>query len=81
MPMDAATSENPAIQYHNIADQPMADVVEPPVLAFERQPRHCYGNSSPGEFPLASYPSVVLNVLASYNLEPEDLARLEVNVL
>nr|CAD1820041.1 unnamed protein product [Ananas comosus var. bracteatus] len=39
--------------------------------------RHCFGNSAPGEFPLAASPSVVLHVLTASDLDPQDLAKLE----
>ncbi|KAJ0242901.1 hypothetical protein HA466_0201640 [Hirschfeldia incana] len=39
--------------------------------------RHCFGNSAPGEFPLASCPSIVLHLLTTCDLTPRDLAKLE----
>ncbi|KAH7833151.1 hypothetical protein Vadar_003527 [Vaccinium darrowii] len=72
--MDASTSGTPTIQYHNIADQSIAATI---VTAFQRQQRHCFGDSSPGEFPLAANPSIVLHVLTACNLDPHDLAGLE----
>lgn len=75
--MDATASGTPTIQYHNIPDQPITTIVATPVPTFERRQRHCYGESSPGEFPLAANPSIVLHVLTTCNLEPQDLAKLE----
>ncbi|KAK9102344.1 hypothetical protein Sjap_019598 [Stephania japonica] len=74
--MDATTSGPPSIQYHNIVDQQIASIVSP-LPPFIRQQRHCFGDSSPGEFPLAASPSIVLHVLTSCNLDPQDLAKLE----
>ncbi|KAF5726702.1 E3 ubiquitin-protein ligase HERC1-like isoform X1 [Tripterygium wilfordii] len=76
--MDATTSGTPAIQYHAIPDQPIASiVVAAPVSTFQRVQRHCFGDSHPGEFPLAANPSIVLHVLTACNLDPQDLAKLE----
>ncbi|XP_023904147.1 ultraviolet-B receptor UVR8 [Quercus suber] len=75
--MDATTSGTPTIQYHNITDQPVTTIVATPVPAFQRQQRHCFGDSIPGEFPLSANPSIVLHVLTACNLDPQDLAKLE----
>ena len=75
--MDATASGTPTIQYHNIPDQPITTIVATSVPTFERRQRHCYGDSSPGEFPLAANPFIVLHVLTTCNLEPQDLAKLE----
>ncbi|XP_019459850.1 PREDICTED: ultraviolet-B receptor UVR8-like [Lupinus angustifolius] len=76
--MDTTTSGTPTIQYHNIPDQPItAIVVAAPLPTFQRQQRHCFGNSIPGEFPLSASPSIVLHVLTACNLDPQDLAKLE----
>lgn len=75
--MDATRSGTPTVQYHNIPDQPIAAIVTSPLPTFQRQQRHCFGDSSPGEFPLAANPSIVLHVLTACNLEPQDLAKLE----
>ncbi|XP_015894527.1 ultraviolet-B receptor UVR8 [Ziziphus jujuba] len=75
--MDGTASGTPTIQYHNIPDQPITTIVATPVPAFGRRQRHCFGDSSPGEFPLAANPSIVLHVLTACNLDPQDLARLE----
>lgn len=80
VPMDATTSGTPSIQYHNISEQPVTTVVASPVPTFQRHTRHCFGDSSPGEFPLAANPSIVLHVLTTCNLDPQDLAKLEVSV-
>ena len=73
--MDATTSGTPGLQYHNLPDQPVAS---PPLTTFQRQKRHCFGDSTPGEFPLAASPSIVLHVLTECRLDPRDLANLEV---
>ncbi|XP_031386475.1 ultraviolet-B receptor UVR8 [Punica granatum] len=75
--MDATTSGTPSIPYHNIADPPITPIVDSPGAAFQRQMRHCFGDSRPGEFPLAANPSIVLHVLTACNLDPQDLAKLE----
>ncbi|KAI5679299.1 hypothetical protein M9H77_10249 [Catharanthus roseus] len=85
--MDATTSGTPTIQFHNIPEQQIAALVIPeqPIVALinnplpicERQQRHCFGNVSPGEFPLSANPSIVLHVLTGCNLDPQDLAKLE----
>lgn len=72
--MDATSSGTPGLQYHNIPEQPAS----PPV---KRQKRQCFGESTtPGEFPLAANPSIVLHVLTECRLDPRDLANLEVLV-
>lgn len=76
--MDASTSGTETIHFHNISDQPIATaLVTSPRPAFQRQVRHCFGQLTPGEFPLAAKPSIVLHVLTSRNLDPQDLAKLE----
>ncbi|XP_034897505.1 ultraviolet-B receptor UVR8 [Populus alba] len=79
MPMDATTSGTPTIQYHNINDQPVTvtAIVAVPVSTYQRNQRHCFGDLIPGEFPLATNPSIVLHVLTACNLDPQDLAKLE----
>ncbi|GMH01537.1 hypothetical protein Nepgr_003376 [Nepenthes gracilis] len=76
--MDATPSATPSIQYHDIAEQPIlsAFVTSSP-STLQRQVRHCFGDSTPGEFPLAANPSIVLHVLTACNLDPQDLAKLE----
>lgn len=81
VPMDATAGGTPTIQYHNIPDQPITAIVTSPVPAFQRQQRHCFGDSIPGEFPLSANPSIVLHVLTACNLDPQDLAKLEASVL
>ncbi|KAK7359049.1 hypothetical protein VNO77_00994 [Canavalia gladiata] len=75
--MDATTSGTPSIQYHNIPDQPITAIVATQLPTFQRQQRHCFGDSGPGEFPLSANPSIVLHVLTAFNLYPQDLAKLE----
>ena len=82
VPMDATTSGTPTIQYHNIPDQPITAIVATtPLPTFQRQQRHCFGDSTPGEFPLSANPSIVLHVLTACNLDPQDLAKLEASAM
>lgn len=75
--MDATTSGTPGLQYLNLPEQPVP-TASPPVSPFQRPKRHCFGDSTPGEFPLAANPSIVLHVLTECRLDPRDLANLEV---
>ncbi|KAF6157553.1 hypothetical protein GIB67_004491 [Kingdonia uniflora] len=76
--MDATTSGTPSLQIHNVVEQsPTASLL----LTFDRHQRHCYGESTPGEFPLSASPSIVLHVLTGCNLDPQDLAKLEASSL
>ncbi|XP_022151806.1 ultraviolet-B receptor UVR8 [Momordica charantia] len=75
--MDATTSKTAAIQFHSIPDQPVSAIVTSPASTFPLPKRHCFGESDPGEFPLAANPSIVLHVLTACNLDPQDLAKLE----
>lgn len=79
--MDTKTSGTPSIQYQNIPDQPITAIVVAPVPTFQRNQRHCFGDSTPGEFPLAANPSIVLHVLTTSNLDPQDLAKLEASCM
>lgn len=76
--MDATTSSgaSSSLPLHLIIDDALA-FVSPLQQSFQRSQRHCFGDSAPGEFPLAANPSIVLHVLTSCNLEPDDLAHLE----
>lgn len=76
--MDATTSSgaSSSLPLHLIIDDALA-LVSPLQQSFQRSQRHCFGGSAPGEFPLAANPSIVLHVLTSCNLEPDDLAHLE----
>ncbi|XP_020572054.1 probable E3 ubiquitin-protein ligase HERC4 [Phalaenopsis equestris] len=75
--MDAtASGASPSIPYINLIDQPLS-LVTPLQQSLQRCQRHCFGNAHPGEFPLATSPSIVLHVLTSCDLDPEDLAHLE----
>ncbi|EPS68349.1 hypothetical protein M569_06422 [Genlisea aurea] len=52
VPMDATTSGASSVQYHTIADQKaIGALVSNPVV---KRQRHCYGNATPGEFPLSA---------------------------
>lgn len=75
--MDATTSGTPSIQYHNIVEQTITSLVVSPPPTFQRQQRHCFGECTPGEFPLSANPSIVLHVLTGCDLDPQDLATLE----
>ncbi|CAN1295404.1 Ultraviolet-B receptor UVR8 [Linum perenne] len=77
--MESTASGAPStVQYINIAEPPItAIVVSQP---FQRNQRHCYGDSIPGEFPLAANPSIVLHVLTTCNFDPQDLAKLEASL-
>ncbi|KAF5940013.1 hypothetical protein HYC85_021180 [Camellia sinensis] len=79
--MDASTSGNPTIQYHNLPEQPITALVTSSVPTLQRQQRHCFGNECPGDFPLSANPSIVLHVLTACNLDPHDLASLEASAL
>ncbi|KAJ0977333.1 hypothetical protein J5N97_012807 [Dioscorea zingiberensis] len=76
-PMDATTSGSTSpIQYHNIVDQTLS-LITPFQQTCQSLQRHCFGTSTPGEFPLAANPSLLLHMLTSCHLDPEDLANLE----
>ena len=76
--MDATTSGTQSLHCHNLPEQPVSSAASPPVTPFQRQKRQCFGDSTPGEFPLAANPSIVLHVLTECRLDPRDLANLEV---
>ncbi|XP_009105323.1 ultraviolet-B receptor UVR8 isoform X1 [Brassica rapa] len=60
-----------------IPENPLA-AMELPLPSFLSLKRHCLGNNSaPGEFFLASCPSIVLHLLTTCDLSPRDLAKLE----
>ncbi|XP_068665583.1 ultraviolet-B receptor UVR8-like [Aristolochia californica] len=69
--MDATTSGPPSIQSYQLLS------LASPLQTFQRHQRHCFGDSTPGEFPLAANPSIVLHVLTGCKLDPKDLAKLE----
>ncbi|KAG8071301.1 hypothetical protein GUJ93_ZPchr0006g46388 [Zizania palustris] len=71
--MDAAAS---GMQFHGIVDEPSSSSSQLHAV-LERSQRHCYGQETPGEFPLAVSPSIVLHVLSACTLDPKDLAALE----
>ncbi|PKA66099.1 Ultraviolet-B receptor UVR8 [Apostasia shenzhenica] len=76
--MDAtASGASPSIPFHNIIDQSLS-LVTPLQQSLQRCQRLCLGSSHPGDFPLATNPSIVLHVLTSCDLDPKDLAHLEV---
>ncbi|KAL8150110.1 hypothetical protein V2J09_019918 [Rumex salicifolius] len=72
--MDATTSGTPIIQCC-IAEQPLVTALPPSSLEpFQRQVRHCFGESTPGEFPLAASPSIVLHATCSFFRHPANFA-------
>ncbi|XP_072981482.1 ultraviolet-B receptor UVR8 [Typha angustifolia] len=76
-PMDATSSgASPSIAFHSIIDEPLS-LVSPLQQTFQRSQRHCFGDSTPGEFPLSANPSIVLHVLTTCDLDSQDLANLE----
>ncbi|CAN8243829.1 unnamed protein product [Cochlearia groenlandica] len=82
--MDITTTSNGTIstttslQLHSVAGSPIATAMELTFPSFPCPKRQCIGNFSlPGEFPLASFPSIVLHVLTTCDLCPRDLAKLE----
>lgn len=63
------------LQLHSIIPEiPDVAMELPSFLSLKRQ---CLGNSAPGEFFLASCPSIALHVLTTCDLDPRDLAKLE----
>ncbi|KAF2609350.1 hypothetical protein F2Q68_00046029 [Brassica cretica] len=61
-----------------IPENPLAAMELPLLPSFLSLKRHCLSNSSaPGEFFLASCPSIVLHLLTTCDLCPRDLAKLE----
>ncbi|CAE5963321.1 unnamed protein product [Arabidopsis arenosa] len=78
--MDTTTSSgsSPAtLQLHSIIPENPIAAMELSFPPFLRLKRHCLGSSVPGEFFLASCPSIVLHVLTTCDLGPRDLAKLE----
>ncbi|XP_043706156.1 ultraviolet-B receptor UVR8-like [Telopea speciosissima] len=75
--MVATGGGTPSLQCDDIVEQPVSSIVAPSLPAFQRQQRHCFGESIPGEFPLAANPSIFLHVLTGCNMDPRDLAKLE----
>ncbi|KAG6407940.1 hypothetical protein SASPL_130941 [Salvia splendens] len=76
VPMDTTTASGASSV---ITEQAIVPLASPPV-AHQRQQRHCFGDSIPGEFPLSANPSIVLHFLTACNLDPQDLAKLEASV-
>ncbi|KAG5604885.1 hypothetical protein H5410_026377 [Solanum commersonii] len=72
VPMDASTSGTSSVQYHSIAEQPIAATIVN--STFQRQVRHCFGNATPGEFPLSANPSIVLHATCSFFRQPANFA-------
>ncbi|KAL0731220.1 hypothetical protein Bca4012_027314 [Brassica carinata] len=82
--MDTTTSNGTIIpaaaatlQLHSIIPENPIAAMELPLPSFLRLKRHCFGSCAPGEFPLASCPSIVLHLLTTCDLDPRDLAKLE----
>lgn len=75
--MDAtASGSSSSIPFRTVVDSSLS-LVPSLQQTFQRVQRHCFGDSTPGEFPLAANPSIVLHVLTACNLDPQDLANLE----
>lgn len=79
--MDSTASGASSVQCHSIVEEKTIGPVVPSPVTYEKRQRLCFGNPSPGEFPLAAKPSILLNLLVDCNLDPEDLAKLEASVL
>ncbi|KAL3632641.1 hypothetical protein CASFOL_025625 [Castilleja foliolosa] len=79
--MDITTIETPSSvdQYRNLDTDQQTTIINPNPLAnvSEKQTRHCLVNADPSGFPLSATPCIVLHILSSYNLDPQDLAMLE----
>lgn len=60
-----------------IPEQPITLIASPLLIFGRERKRICFGNASPGEFPLSENPSIVLHILTGFNLDPQDLAKLE----
>ncbi|KAJ8458140.1 hypothetical protein OPV22_031066 [Ensete ventricosum] len=75
--MDPTTGGSSSSRPIQTIVDPSLSLVSPLQRTFKRVQRHCFGDSSPGDFPLAETPSVVLIILTNCNLEPRDLANLE----
>ncbi|MQL81899.1 hypothetical protein Taro_014360, partial [Colocasia esculenta] len=74
VPMDVTTGEaGPPIQSNNVVDQSLS-LISSWQQAFRRQQRHCFGDSCPGEFPLAANPSIVLHVTCAFFRKPANFA-------
>lgn len=79
--MDPTTSgSSSSLPFQTIVD-PSLSLVPPLQRTFKRVQRHCFGDSNPGEFPLAETPSIVLIILTNCDLEPRDLANLEASII
>ncbi|XP_013699482.2 ultraviolet-B receptor UVR8 isoform X1 [Brassica napus] len=63
------------LQLHSIIPENPTIAMELP--SFVSLKRQFLGNSAPGEFFLASCPSIALHVLTTCDLDPRDLAKLE----
>ncbi|CAH2065981.1 unnamed protein product [Thlaspi arvense] len=74
--MDTSTASSngvsPAttLQLHSIPENPIVAAMELPFPSFVCLKRHCLGNSAPGEFFLASCPSIVLHATCSFFRKP-----------
>ncbi|KAL1216406.1 Ultraviolet-B receptor UVR8 [Cardamine amara subsp. amara] len=78
MDTTASNGSSPAtLQLHSIIPENPITTMELSFPSFVCLKRHCFGNSGPGEFPLAYCPSIVLHVLTTCDLGPRDLAKLE----
>ncbi|CAL5068534.1 unnamed protein product [Urochloa decumbens] len=76
-PMDAADSEaSVAIKLHQLAIETSSNS-SPSNPATDHSQHKCNANEITEQIPLAANPSILLHVLSSYELEPNDLAALE----
>ena len=78
-PMDATASEAAlVIQFHNIVNDATSHSL-PLDPDAEHAKRHFRGDEAMGQFPLTANPSILLHLLSSCELDPKDLAALEVS--
>ncbi|CAO2042736.1 unnamed protein product [Urochloa humidicola] len=76
-PMDAADSKaSVVIKLHQIVTETSSNS-SPSNPATDHSQHKCNANEITEQFPLASNPSILLHVLSSYELGPNDLAALE----
>ncbi|CAL5026800.1 unnamed protein product [Urochloa decumbens] len=76
-PMDAADSEaSMAIKLHQLVIETSSNS-SPSNPATDHSQHKCNANEITEQIPLAANPSILLHVLSSYELEPNDLAALE----
>ncbi|KAL5216893.1 hypothetical protein ABZP36_008294 [Zizania latifolia] len=75
--MDVTSSNvSKVTRIHNIANEDTSHSSSAHPSA-EHSQRHCFRDGAAGELLVTANPSILLHVLSSYDLEPEDLAALE----